>query len=108
FEGDKEAVFLPSFDAVSSDKKEYARSFALQYANNDSISAKTLIEKYTDTVHVVQNPPQPPLEQDELDDIYALPHISVALGMVLVILSGIIIGLPNLLKDLRSIKGERI
>ncbi|MBQ6899797.1 MAG: YgiQ family radical SAM protein [Firmicutes bacterium] len=73
FEGDKEAVFLPSFDAVSSDKKEYARSFALQYANNDSISAKTLIEKYTDTVHVVQNPPQPPLEQDELDDIYALP-----------------------------------
>ena len=38
----------------------------------------------------------------------ALPHISVALGMVLVILSGIIIGLPNLLKDLRSIKGERI
>ena len=38
----------------------------------------------------------------------ALPHISVVLGMVLVILSGIIIGLPNLLKDLRSIKGERI
>ncbi|WP_394909118.1 DMT family transporter [uncultured Helicobacter sp.] len=34
----------------------------------------------------------------------ALPHFSVGLGMVLVILSGIIIGLPNLLKDLRSIK----
>lgn len=73
FEGDKEAVFLPSFDAVSSDKKEYAISFALQYANNDSISAKTLIEKYTDTVYVVQNPPQAPLEKEELDDIYDLP-----------------------------------
>ena len=33
-----------------------------------------------------------------------LPHFGVGLGMVLVILSGIIIGLPNLLKALRSIK----
>lgn len=73
FEGDSEAVFLPSFDEVSTDKKAYAKSFALQYANNDSISAKTLIEEYTDTVHVVQNPPQPPLEQEELDQVYALP-----------------------------------
>ncbi|MBR5229338.1 MAG: YgiQ family radical SAM protein [Firmicutes bacterium] len=73
YDGDKEAIFLPSYDEVSTDKKEYAGSFALQYANNDYISAKTLIEKYTDTVYVVQNPPQPPLEQGELDDIYALP-----------------------------------
>ena len=73
FAGDSEAVFLPSFDKVRTDKKAYARSFALQYANNDSISAKTLIEEYTDTVHVVQNPPQPPLEQEELDQVYALP-----------------------------------
>ena len=73
FEGDKEVVFLPPYDAVSTDKKEYAKSFAFQYANNDSISAKTLIEKYTDTVHVVQNPPQPPLEREELDDVYSLP-----------------------------------
>ena len=73
YEGDKEAIFLPTYDAVSTDKKEYAKSFAVQYANNDYIIAKTLIEKYTDTVYVVQNPPQPPLEQDELDDIYALP-----------------------------------
>ena len=37
----------------------------------------------------------------------ALPHFGVGLGMVLVILSGIIIGLPNLLKDLRSIKRSK-
>ena len=73
FEGDKEVVWLPSYNEVAGDKAAYAKSFALQYANNDSISAKTLIEKYTDTVFVVQNPPQPPLEQDELDQVYDLP-----------------------------------
>ena len=64
---------LPSFDEISSDKKAYARSFAVQFKNNDSISAVTLAEKYTDTVYVVQNPPQPPLEREELDDVYSLP-----------------------------------
>ena len=64
---------LPFFDEISSDKKAYARSFAVQFKNNDSISAVTLAEKYTDTVYVVQNPPQPPLEREELDDVYSLP-----------------------------------
>ena len=64
---------LPSFDEISTDKKAYARSFAVQFKNNDSISAVTLAEKYSDTVYVVQNPPQPPLEREELDDIYSLP-----------------------------------
>ena len=64
---------LPSFDEISSDKKAYAGSFAVQFKNNDSISAVTLAEKYTDTVYVVQNPPQPPLEREELDDVYSLP-----------------------------------
>ena len=71
--GMEEAVILPSFDEISTSKKAYAESFALQYRNQDSISAKTMAEKYTDTVYVVQNPPQPPLEREELDDIYALP-----------------------------------
>ena len=71
--GMEEAVILPSFDEISTSKKAYAESFALQYRNQDSISAKTMAEKYADTVYVVQNPPQPPLEREELDDIYALP-----------------------------------
>ena len=71
--GMEEAVILPSFDEISTSKKAYAESFALQYRNQDSISAKTMVEKYTDTVYVVQNPPQPPLEREELDDIYTLP-----------------------------------
>lgn len=64
---------LPSFEEISNDKRAYARSFADQFKNNDSISAVTLAEKYSDTVYVVQNPPQPPLEREELDDIYELP-----------------------------------
>lgn len=64
---------LPPFDEISKDKRAYAQSFATQFKNNDSISAVTLAEKYTDTVYVVQNPPQPPLEREELDDVYNLP-----------------------------------
>ena len=71
--GKESLKVLPSFDEISSDKKAYARSFAVQFKNNDSISAVTLAEKYTDTVYVVQNPPQPPLEREELDDVYSLP-----------------------------------
>ena len=71
--GEGSLKILPSFDEISADKEAYARSFALQFKNNDSISAVALAEKYTDTVYVIQNPPQPPLEREELDDVYALP-----------------------------------
>ena len=66
-------IILPQFEQIKSDKKSYAGSFAIQYKNNDAISAKGLAEKYTDTVWVMQNPPQEPLNQQELDDVYALP-----------------------------------
>ncbi len=72
--GMEDAVHLPAFDEIISDKRAYAKSFAMQYASHDAISAKTLTEKYSDTVYVVQNPPQPPLEEAELDDIYELPY----------------------------------
>ena len=71
--GEGNLRILPPFDEISNDKRAYARSFEMQFKNNDSISAVTLAEKYTDTVYVVQNPPQPPLEREELDDVYNLP-----------------------------------
>ena len=71
--GMEDAILLPSFGEISQNKRAYAESFAIQYKNQDSISAKTMVEKYTDTVYVVQNPPQPPLEGEELDDLYDLP-----------------------------------
>ena len=66
-------IQLPAYDDIIKSKKAYAESFAVQFKNNDAISAKGLAEKYTDTVWVVQNPPQPPLEPLELDEIYELP-----------------------------------
>ncbi len=71
--GMEDVVLLPSFDEIANDKKAYAKSFAVQYGSHDAVSAPILAEKYSDTVYVVQNPPQPPLERQELDDIYDLP-----------------------------------
>lgn len=71
--GDKDTVMLPVYDEIS-EKKNYCRSFLLQYQNNDFISGKRLVEKYGETVYVVQNPPQEPLTTEELDDVYELPY----------------------------------
>lgn len=69
----EDCVRLPSFADILDSKKAYAHSFKLQHDNMDSITAKTLIEEYPGNSFVVQNPPQPPLEREELDDIYELP-----------------------------------
>ena len=66
-------VWLPSYEQICNSKEAYGRSFAMQYRNNDDITGHTLIEPYNETTCVVQNPPQPPLEQEELDDVYELP-----------------------------------
>ncbi|ROR29340.1 putative radical SAM protein YgiQ [Mobilisporobacter senegalensis] len=70
-----EPIILPAYDTILKDKKEFARSFYLQYINTDPFSGKRLVEKYKDTEYVVQNPPSKPLTEDEMDDIYALPYV---------------------------------
>lgn len=70
---EKKFIRLPEYDDIIKDKRIYAESFAIQFKNNDAISAEGLSEKYSDTVWVIQNPPQPPLEPEELDEIYELP-----------------------------------
>lgn len=69
----EDLIRLPDFDEIIQDKDQYCKSFALQYKNNDYINGKTAIEKYSEAIYIVQNPPQPPLERVELDDIYELP-----------------------------------
>lgn len=69
----EDCLRLPSFEEITESKKAYAHSFKLQHDNMDSITAKTLIEEYPGNSFIVQNPPQSPLEREELDDIYALP-----------------------------------
>jgi len=61
-----------NYDDIKTDKELYAKAFAVQYYNNDAISGKAVTEIYDNKI-LVQNPPMPPLEREELDKIYALP-----------------------------------
>lgn len=69
-----DAEMLPSFDEIRRDKRKYAESFYTQYCNTDSVTAKRLVEPYNDHLYIVQNPPARPLNELEMDDIYALPY----------------------------------
>ena len=64
---------IGDYDTLKTDKAAYARAFAIQYKNTDSVHGKALIEYYGDKM-LVQNPPMPPLEREELDRVYALPY----------------------------------
>ena len=67
-----DAVEVGDYDLLKTDKTAYAKAFAVQYKNTDSVRGKAVLEYYGDKM-LVQNPPMPPLEREELDDVYALP-----------------------------------
>lgn len=69
-----DAITLPSYDDVLADKKNYVKSFQIQYKNTDAFTGKPLVEKYKNCF-VVQNPPEFPLSQEEMDAVYALPYM---------------------------------
>lgn len=98
-----DAVTLPSFCELEQSKDSYAKSFRIQYRNNDAITGRALIEPYGEApfpggpvtaeagksmgedrrgegaslsggLAVVVNPPMEPLEQLDLDDVYSLPY----------------------------------
>ncbi len=62
------------YNILKVDKAEYARAYGIQYKNQDSINGKAILEHY-DSKILVQNPPMPPLEREELDRVYALPFM---------------------------------
>ena len=66
-------IMLPSFNDLKADKMNYNASFKIQYQNTDHYHAKTLVEPY-DGFYIVQNRPNRPLTQMELDDTYELPY----------------------------------
>ncbi len=74
-EGIYDGVRLPSYDSMKAEPRKYAESFQIQYENTDPFMGKTLIEEYPNHIYVVQNPPQPPLTAQEMDDIYELPYM---------------------------------
>ncbi len=68
-------VEVGDFDTLKTDKEAYARAFAVQYKNTDSVRGRAVVEYYGDKM-LVQNPPMPPLEREELDRVYELPYAS--------------------------------
>jgi uncharacterized radical SAM protein YgiQ len=70
-----DALLLPSYQSIAESRKEFARSFYIQYCNTDPFSGKRLAEKYKDNEYVVQNPPAKPLTRAEMDRVYALPYM---------------------------------
>jgi uncharacterized radical SAM protein YgiQ len=70
-----DATVLPSFQSIVESKKEFAKSFYIQYCNTDPFSGKRLVEQYKENEYVVQNPPAKPLTQTEMDRIYSLPYM---------------------------------
>lgn len=69
-------ITLPNYDLLEKDKREFAKSFNIQYMNTDFASARPLIEKYGEKRYVIQNPPSRPLTTMELDDVYELPYMN--------------------------------
>ncbi len=70
-----DAILLPSYEDVTGEKRKYAESFYTQYCNTDPFSGKTLAEPYGEHLYVVQNPPQKPLTQEEMDAVYEYPYM---------------------------------
>ena len=66
-------IEIPSFDDVAENKKSYAEATALEYKNQDAVTAKTLVQKHGDR-YLVAMPPSEPLETEELDSVYELPY----------------------------------
>ncbi len=62
------------YNELKTDKRRYAEAFGVQYKNQDAVSGKAILERYDDKI-LVQNPPMPPLEREELDRVYALPYM---------------------------------
>jgi uncharacterized radical SAM protein YgiQ len=68
-----EAVRLPSFEEVASDKTKFAIATRDIHRETNPWNARALVQAHG-AQHVVQTPPQLPLSQAEMDAIYDLPY----------------------------------
>jgi uncharacterized radical SAM protein YgiQ len=64
-------IELPAYEKVVADKKSFSQMINTFYQNNDPLTARGLFQQHGPR-YLVQNPPQPHLTAEELDNIYAL------------------------------------
>ncbi len=74
-DGIYDEIVLPAYEIMKKNKRSYAESFRIQYENTDPYTGKVMVEEYPNGIYVVQNPPQEPLTQEEMDEVYALPYM---------------------------------
>ena len=67
------AVWCPSMEETVEDKIKYAESVKIQYAQQDHITGKAIVQKHGHRL-LVQNPPSIPLTTEEMDWVYGLPY----------------------------------
>ncbi len=70
---DSNTVTLPSFESCCADKKEFVKSFNEVELQANLLHPKRIIEPVKNG-YVYINEPFPPLTQEELDAVYALPY----------------------------------
>ena len=68
-----ESVTVPSFEAVVSDKRDYALATKIEYEEHDPIRGKAILQLHGDRTLVV-NPPAMPLCREELDAVAELHY----------------------------------
>lgn len=64
---------LPTFERVSTDKRDYAIATRKELDEYDAVRGKTMIQRDGNMI-LVQTPPMPPLTTDELDHVYSLNY----------------------------------
>ncbi len=67
-------VKLPSYSEVKSDKLKYAKAFKEQSRNTDFINSKVLFQEQVNGEMVIQNLPQFPLTEQQMDFVYSLSY----------------------------------
>jgi len=73
-EGFEDAVMLPSYEEVSTDKDKFNEAFKRAYLEGDPVRGRTVVQKHG-LRFVIQEPPPLPLETAELDHFYSLPFV---------------------------------
>ena len=66
-------AFCPSYEEVKADKLKYVEAFNLQTKYNDFYIGKPIVQRHGKK-YVVQNLPQKPLTEKEMDWVYDLPY----------------------------------
>lgn len=68
------SVKIPSYEQCCSDKVLYAKACKIQFEEQNAFSGRTVVQEHGGR-YLVQNPPQEPLSQEELDWVYELDYM---------------------------------